>query len=96
MQPKKTVGEPVPSYSNLYSLNDRGDDIEEDVKSWTLRAFLHNYYVPFLKNKVVKVMIITIFSKFKGLNVILTTSFRITFPCLVFFFLYFIVKVCFF
>ncbi|VDD89840.1 unnamed protein product [Enterobius vermicularis] len=40
--PKKTVGEPVPS----------GDDIEEDVKSWTLRAFLHNYYVPFLKNKV--------------------------------------------
>lgn len=49
----------MPSYHNLYSPNDHGDDMEDDiVKPWTLHAFLRHYYIPFLKKTVVKVSIL--------------------------------------
>ncbi|VDN02911.1 unnamed protein product [Thelazia callipaeda] len=59
IQEKLTVGETVSSYYNLYSSNDRDDDVEDDVvKPWTLHAFLRHYYIPFLKKSVVKVTVI--------------------------------------
>ncbi|CAG9535046.1 unnamed protein product [Cercopithifilaria johnstoni] len=61
IQEKLTVGGTVPSYHNLYSPNDRGDDIEDDiVKPWTLHAFLRYYYIPFLKKTIVKIFVILI------------------------------------
>ncbi|OZC11766.1 hypothetical protein X798_00946 [Onchocerca flexuosa] len=61
IQEKLTVGGAVPSYHNLYSPNDRGDDMEDDiVKPWTLHAFLRHYYIPFLKKKVSKIFVILI------------------------------------
>ncbi|VIO93378.1 Patched protein homolog 1, putative [Brugia malayi] len=59
IQEKLTVGGTVPSYHNLYSPNDRSDDMEDDlVKPWTLHAFLRHYYIPFLKKGVVKIFVI--------------------------------------
>ncbi|EFO22028.1 hypothetical protein LOAG_06459 [Loa loa] len=59
IQEKLTVGGIVPSYHNLYSSNDHGDDMEDDiVKPWTLHAFLRHYYIPFLKKKIVKIFVI--------------------------------------
>ncbi|VBB29733.1 unnamed protein product [Acanthocheilonema viteae] len=61
IQEKLTVGGTVPSYHNLYSPNDRGDDMEDDiVKPWTLHAFLRHYYIPFLKKTMVKIFVILI------------------------------------
>uniref|UniRef100_F1KQC5 Protein patched 1 n=1 Tax=Ascaris suum TaxID=6253 RepID=F1KQC5_ASCSU len=58
VQEKRTVGELVPSYHNLYSRNDREDDVEDDVKPWTLHAFLRHYYIPFLKQGTTKAVIL--------------------------------------
>lgn len=57
---EKAVGETLPAYHNLYSRNDREDDIEGDVKPWTLHAFLRHYYVPFLKRGSTKTLILLI------------------------------------
>ncbi|VDK43168.1 unnamed protein product [Anisakis simplex] len=56
---KRTVGESVPSYHNLYSRNEREDDFEDDhVKPWTLHAFLRHYYIPFLKHTSTKIFVL--------------------------------------
>ncbi|KAM3719701.1 Protein patched [Dirofilaria immitis] len=59
IQEKLTVGGTVPLYHNLYSPNDREEDMEDDiVKPWTLHALLRHYYIPFLKKKIVKIFVI--------------------------------------
>lgn len=46
-----------PQYHGLMSVGKGdGDDEEvEEVQPWTLRAFLRNYYIPFIKSPCVKV-----------------------------------------
>ncbi|KHN71235.1 Protein patched -like protein 1 [Toxocara canis] len=60
LQEKRTVGDSVPSYHNLYSRNEKEDDVEDDVKPWTLHAFLRHYYIPFLKRGTTKVFILLV------------------------------------
>lgn len=60
IQEKRSVGEIVPAYHSLYSRSDREDDVEDDVKPWTLHAFLRHYYIPLLKKSSTKVMVLVI------------------------------------
>uniref|UniRef100_A0A1I7YH77 SSD domain-containing protein n=1 Tax=Steinernema glaseri TaxID=37863 RepID=A0A1I7YH77_9BILA len=52
----------TPSYHGLISINGVDDDEENDVRPWTLHAFLRNYYVPFIKWRVTKVVILVLCS----------------------------------
>ncbi|TMS35896.1 hypothetical protein L596_003188 [Steinernema carpocapsae] len=58
---EKTANGDMP-YHGLVSVNDVDDDEENDVRPWTLHAFLRNYYVPFIKWPATKCSILLICS----------------------------------
>lgn len=53
---------PKSQYHGLVSVVDKDDEDEEcdDVQPWTLRAFLRNYYIPFLGQPCVKFSVVVI------------------------------------
>ncbi|KAK0396217.1 hypothetical protein QR680_001624 [Steinernema hermaphroditum] len=55
---EKTVTSEKPSYHGLISINGVDDDEENDVRPWTLHAFLRNYYIPFIKWRITKIIIL--------------------------------------
>uniref|UniRef100_A0A1I7SKH7 SSD domain-containing protein n=1 Tax=Bursaphelenchus xylophilus TaxID=6326 RepID=A0A1I7SKH7_BURXY len=50
-----TVLTTKPHYHGLISVGKGDDEEAEEIQPWSLRAFLRNYYVPFLSNNCVKV-----------------------------------------
>ncbi|MFH4980639.1 hypothetical protein AB6A40_007348 [Gnathostoma spinigerum] len=58
IQEKKTIGANESSYNNLYACAEPTYEIEDEVKPWTLQAFLRNYYVPLLSKDSSKLFIL--------------------------------------
>ncbi|KAK0396209.1 hypothetical protein QR680_001621 [Steinernema hermaphroditum] len=55
---KPAVSDENPPYRSLISINGVDDNEENLVRPWTLHAFLRNYYIPFMKCRVTKIIIV--------------------------------------
>ena len=56
----KSTGLQEPQYHGLVSSGKDDDEELDEVQPYTLRAFLNNYYIPFISNKGVKALVIVL------------------------------------